>query len=399
MTGTRWLWAALLVGTSVLSSGCNLFSSRDLSESQQERSTTEWDKSGDLDDWRMPIGSIAYSSNGKRLVTATRDVRSLLTCPDCKSLRTFPPPRRITIWELSDWQTGPSISNDRHNIALDCDDCQCSQVRFTPDGNTVVTTTLEGFHLFDAKSGGLLKHLKTPGLDAQPDSPLKHDSLDNNDNFYPRGGISADAKQVVWSRADGSLVLRELETGRERVLNLSRTDVRRVLFSPNGEHLAVSFEVNPLGDDRPKKPGTIFIVDTKQMELVSVCHPKGPDNRYMWFSSDGRFLATGDRWQKGEVSIFETTHGKLLRSLKIDGVIWSTAWSPDGRMFVCGGEADQGKAGQVTVWETDTWRKTAFWKVPSVWGVTALAFSPDGTTLAEGHSDGTVTFRQVARNE
>jgi len=266
----------------------------------------------------------------------------------------------------------------------------------------VVTTTLKGIYFFDVETGSLLKHLKTPGLAVDSDSAESDNSLEHDnphDDFYPRGDISADAKQVVWSRADGFLVLRELETGRERVLNLSRTDVRRVLFSQNGERLAVSFEVNRSGDEQTKKPGTVFIVDTKQMKLVSACHPKGSDSWSMWLSPDGRFLAAGGRWNKGEISIFETAHGELRHSLKIDGVIWSTAWSPDGRMFVCGGEGDQGKAGQVTVWETDTWRKTAFWKVPSLWGVTALAFSPDGTTLAEGHSDGTVTFRQVARNE
>lgn len=83
------------------------------------------------------------------------------------------------------------------------------------------------------------------------------------------------------------------------------------------------------------------------------------------------------------------------------GHVWATAFSPDGRLLAVGGEGRKGKAevGEIKVWDLQTGRDVATLVDDTSWGVTSLAFLPDGTELAGGNGAGRVRFWSVEAME
>jgi WD40 repeat protein len=101
------------------------------------------------------------------------------------------------------------------------------------------------------------------------------------------------------------------------------------------------------------------------------------------FSPDGAMIATG--CANGNVFVWNTATGALIHTLKHPGVIASIAFSNDGQVLAVG---DRNWSPSVRLWNTGTWTilHDLHPTVPS-YGE-ALAFSPDGMTLATGHYRG-----------
>jgi dipeptidyl aminopeptidase/acylaminoacyl peptidase len=70
------------------------------------------------------------------------------------------------------------------------------------------------------------------------------------------------------------------------------------------------------------------------------------------------------------------------------GIVWSVAWSPNGRLVASGDRE------QVIVWNPATGRQV--WRLPAPHAVSALAFSPDGKTLATVGWDGLIRLGAAA---
>ena len=102
----------------------------------------------------------------------------------------------------------------------------------------------------------------------------------------------------------------------------------------------------------------------------------GPADR-MSLSADGRVLATFGRDR--DVSVWDTTSGRLLRKLAVDTrVVHDLALSPDGHTLVtAGGERS------IKVWDAGSGQLQRTVNVAA----TSLAFSPDGRVFALSGAD------------
>jgi WD40 repeat protein len=120
------------------------------------------------------------------------------------------------------------------------------------------------------------------------------------------------------------------------------------------------------------------------------------------FSPDGDQFATASI-DENVVRLWDTQDASKMRPLNgRPGVIWDVAFSPDGRLLAsCSEGQNKGRGdgrgrGLIEIWETGTGRALATFNDDSTWGITAVAFSPDGKTLASGDGDGNIKFWHVA---
>jgi WD40 repeat protein len=148
--------------------------------------------------------------------------------------------------------------------------------------------------------------------------------------------FSPDGKLLAWERYDESIVLWDVEAGREKAaLSGHKRFIRRLTFSADGKTLASA------ADDCIK----------------------------LWDVQAGKELAT------------LTGH---------KSVVFSVAFSRDGKVLVSGSND-----GEVKRWDLTT-RKARTLLFRKNIAVYALAFSPDGKTLAAAGSDGSIVLWDVA---
>ncbi len=116
------------------------------------------------------------------------------------------------------------------------------------------------------------------------------------------------------------------------------------------------------------------------------------------FTPDGKTLITGSH--DGTVRLWDVA--KQMPLTRLDGHVAPTrsvAVSPDGKQIFSGGETRMLK-----VWDAATHRETAGYQLspeppgePSL--VLAMAYSPDGRTLATTHENGTISLRSATNGD
>jgi WD40 repeat protein len=113
------------------------------------------------------------------------------------------------------------------------------------------------------------------------------------------------------------------------------------------------------------------------------------------FSVDSRMVAVvacSSAEAPSVVRIHLVSDGSSVRELTInDGEIWGTAFSPDGKYCAVSGEqSDNRESGLVRVFYIKDGKTKAAIDVEETWGVTSVAFTPDGKSIAAGTSNGEV---------
>ncbi|MQY03692.1 WD40 repeat domain-containing serine/threonine protein kinase [Actinomadura macrotermitis] len=104
------------------------------------------------------------------------------------------------------------------------------------------------------------------------------------------------------------------------------------------------------------------------------------------FSPHGDLLAAAGH--RGSVQVWDTITGRLLRALDAMPAN-AVAFSPDGRTLAVGEYGNPGVNG-VRLWDTGTWRRKGMLSGPP--DVQAVAFSPDGTALAAASASGSAIW-------
>ncbi|MGW0869243.1 WD40 repeat domain-containing protein [Streptomyces sp. NPDC002740] len=233
--------------------------------------------------------------------------------------------------------------------------------------------------------------------------------------FSPDGRLLAcgsDRTVILWDVTDPARPTRCAAVAHHRRPWLSGP-VGAVVFSPDGRLLAT-------GSSGDKNTGVLWDVgEATQPVPIAVVRPQArdwakklssggaPAVHALGFSPDGRLLATGSgdfgfvsgtvygSWQQGAVMVWDVAdpaHPVGTATLPLDGrrgtgEMYAVAFSPDGRSVASGCEN-----ATVTLWDvTDPARlATTATLLGHRGAVRALAFRPDGRLLASCGADATV---------
>ncbi len=186
---------------------------------------------------------------------------------------------------------------------------------------------------------------------------------------------SADGTWVAVGDSDGGLAVMDVRT-RQEVVRLSAGGGRvQAAFSPTAPILAFSATDGPWFPSREQR---IRLWDVARRRSIGDL-PLGANCRGLAFSPDGARLLVADA--DGQVTLWQVSDGKALATNRLSRIAWFGApvqASRDLRLVAYGTEG-----GGLCVWDLE--RDQPRWNVPAAdENVLALAFSPDGQTLASG---------------
>ena len=171
------------------------------------------------------------------------------------------------------------------------------------------------------------------------------------------------------------------------ISRFGKGEINAVTFSPDGNTFAVGSSAGIwLYDAKTYRELALLTGDTYTVDAVA-------------FSSDGtKLLGTGDT-----VKLWSILTGENLATFTTftnHEYIESAALSPDGTLIAAGTTYFQpGRiTGRIILWDVGTQTNVATFQA-DMEGVIALAFSPDGKTLASGSRDGKVKIYDVETGE
>jgi serine/threonine protein kinase/tetratricopeptide (TPR) repeat protein len=227
------------------------------------------------------VQSVAYSPDGRRLGSASRD-------------------GTVKVWDAASGRKLFTLKGHTDGVYA---------VAYGPDGHCLASASGDGtVKVWDATTGICLRTLKG------------HTARVSGVAYSPDGGCIASASDVetvkVWDAASG----KELRT-----LQGSTDGVYAVAYSPDGRRLAPA-----------EWGGTVKVWDAANgQELLSPEGHTGPA-RGVAYSPDGRRLAFA--CFDGTVKVWDAASGQELLILKgHSGGAWAVAYSPDGRCLASAG--------------------------------------------------------------
>jgi eukaryotic-like serine/threonine-protein kinase len=280
-----------------------------------------------ISDHTDTVRSIAFSTDGQRLVTASFD-------------------RTARIWDAA---TGREITlltghTDRVNSAA-----------FSPDGRRVVTTSADKTaRIWDATTGRAIT------------------VLSGHTDRVTSAAFSPDGRIVVTASFDTTARLWDTTTGRQiAVLRGHAGRVNTAAFSPDSRRIVTA------SDDR-----TVRMWDAATTRQTALLSGHTDLVRSAAFAPDGRrvLTASGDRTAR----IWDSATGREIMLLSGHGdQVEAAAFSPDGRRVVT---ASDDKT--VRIWDAATGREIMLLSGHSDW-VASAAFSPDGRRIATASYDKT----------
>ena len=343
----------------------------------------------DIRTWELPHGAIARLGKG---VLGGSD-RSIAFSPDGKHLAVA---SGIGIW-IYDVDTAREV-----DLLNGGQPTLIRSVAFSPDGTLIAAGTRDGgVQLWEVNRGRLLAPLRRPpswrevdALAFSPDGKIvasgSHDEIElwdveNQRHLKTLQGhkgrifslaFSLDGKTLASGAEDHTVLLWETATGTNTATFQHSSEVFSVAISSNGESLAAvaGNSVNVWKLSTKKKVATL-----KDSKRVSVAI----------YSLDGTTLVSGEN---GRATLWDVRTRRKVATYKHKGWIGSIAYSPDGSMLATAAVGRFGGSyGTVKLWEVSTGASTA-----SIQGHanvnSAVAISPDGSTLAMGHWKGTIKF-------
>jgi WD40 repeat protein/tetratricopeptide (TPR) repeat protein len=270
--------------------------------------------------------------------------------PDGRSLASVGADRLIRIWSVENGKEIRSIRGHRSEV---------TGASFSPDSRTLASASRDGtVKIWNAAMDqvGLRLPITAPGKSVGPGDIAGSMSLSV--------AFSPDGKTLASSSLDGRVILRDAETGIERLAIFTAFRTNCVAFAPDSRKLATA------SIDRAVR---LWDAATGQ-ELATFFGHTAPVT-CMGFSPDGLTLITGS--EDGTVRLWDVARGQARWVIESHRQgVFDVAFSPDGQMVASGG-ADA----TVRLWDAASGRAIRSLAGPGN-VVFSLAFHPDGKRLA-----------------
>ena len=322
-----------------------------------------WERLGNQEAFALrghtaPITHVAFSAGGERIATASQD-------------------HTVRVWTALFGQ---------ENLVFPGHTAPVNAVAYSPDGHTLATASADGtLRLREADTGQevliLGGHALTPVPGRRPDG-----------TFYPLGGVTAiaysrDGKRLASGGADGTVLVRDPETGRQllAIKPGHRGPVTGVAFRPDGKLLATSSWDRTVCVWDAATGRKLHTLTGHEREVMSVA-----------FSPDGKRLASGS-WDR-TVRVWDPEKGTEVK--KLTGRVLqydSVAFSPDGKLLAASSNSFD-VSGEVTVFETATGIEKMTLK-GHIYGVYQVAFSPKGHRIATAGCEGAAKVWETETGE
>jgi WD40 repeat protein/serine/threonine protein kinase len=321
------------------------------------------------------VYDVAFSPDGRRIVTASRDKTARVWDTDTGEAVTPPLPHGDMVWrarfspdgrrvltacrdgkaQLWDARSGQAVGPAfPHGAAIE-------DASFSPDGRWVLTAGTDGTaQVWDAVTG-------------QPRArPMKHTSWLHDASF------SRDGSRVVTASHDRTARVWDAATGLETAQPLRHGGaVMSAAFSPDGRLVVTASE-----DSKAR----LWDVATSQQVGPALEH----DDRVLRaeFSPDGKYVSTCSYDTTARVWL--AANGRpVTPPLKHRNSVQSARFSPDGRYVVTRSNDHTAR-----VWEAATGEPVT----PPLrhnWLVTSASFSPDGRRVVTAGADWTVRLWEI----
>ena len=159
-----------------------------------------------------------------------------------------------------------------------------------------------------------------------------------------------------------------------------------VAYSPKGTTLVTADSNNNTGS-ASNASGNTYLWDVATGQIVAtLSDPRSQGANDVAYSPNGKTIATADN--NGDIYLWDAATGREIATLttKCQG-IYDVAYSPDGTTLatVCGYQGNN-----VNLWDIATGHVAAMLTDPGTDGVDAIAYSPDGGSLAVGDNNGNI---------
>ena len=332
-----------------------------------------------------PVRSAAFSSDGKRIVTASRD-------------------STVQLWDA---ESGKPIGAPLPGFTT-----SLGSVAFSSDGKRIVTATSDNMvRQWDVESG------KPIG------EPLKgHTGAVNSAAFSP------DGKRIVTASMDTTARLWEAESGRQigEPLTGHTRNVNSAAFSPDGKRIVTTsddYTVRLWNAESGRQIGDIAM-DILDVVTSAVFSPDGKrivttyaDNTpRLWDAENGKRIGKMLRGAVPNISAAFSPDGKRIATMGFDNTVllWdaetggpigkplkghtasvlSAAFSPDGKLIVTASEDHS-----VQLWYAESGAPIGTPLMGHMDRVSSAAFSPDGTRIVTASRDDTVRLWDAESRE
>ncbi len=283
------------------------------------------------------------------LIGHTRRVNSIAFSPDEETIATggWRHDNTVRLWNA---HTGEHISTSRIQTQWG------TFVTFSPDGSTYAAGDENMVHILDGKTG---KHKIT---------------LTGHTKRVFSAAYSPDSKTIATASYDGTIRLWDTTTGNHKTTFTSdKESTGAIVYSPDGRTIA-SGTVN----------GDVQIIDTQTMQLKTTFTGHTDRIKSVAYSLDGKTIASASRDET--VRLWDAATGETKAILTGYHRINTAAYSPDSTTIATGSGNNK-----VRLWDTKTGKiKNTFTAFTGYGRITIVTYSPDGKTIAVARPFSTV---------